>query len=101
MLVGAVEPVAEVGCGFVRCFAIERHHRRRDARNAHNMGAPAFLGHPRHFNDERAAGNNSFKAMPHDYSADKLILKSENEEQSRSYVTCGAKQAKRSTEGGL
>ena len=67
VLVGAVEPVAEVGGGFIGRLAVEGHQRRRHARNAHNMGAPAFFGDPRHFDDEGATGNNSLKAMPHEF----------------------------------
>ena len=66
MLVGAVEPVAQVGRGLVGRFAVEGHHRCRHARNPDDMGAPAFFGDPRHFNDKGSAGNYSFKTMPHD-----------------------------------
>ena len=31
------------------------------------MGAPAFLGDPRHFNDKGPTGNSSFKTVPHDF----------------------------------
>ena len=30
------------------------------------MGPPAFLGDPRHLNDEGSTGNGSFKTVPHD-----------------------------------
>ena len=66
VLVRAVEPVAQIGCGLVGRLAIEGHHRRRHARNPDDMGAPAFFGDPRHFDDEGSAGNSSFKAVPHD-----------------------------------
>ena len=65
MLVGAVEPVAEVSCGFVRRLAVEGHHGRRHAWDPDDMRSPALFGHPRHFDDEVTAGNNSFEAMPH------------------------------------
>ena len=71
MLVSAVEPVAQMRRGFVGCLTIERHHSRRHARNPRDMGSPAFLGYPRHFNDERTSGYDFFKAMLHDDTADK------------------------------
>ena len=66
VLVGAVEPIAEMGCRFVRRLSVEGHHRRRNAGDPHDMRPPAFLGHPRHLDDEGSACNGSFKAMPHD-----------------------------------
>jgi hypothetical protein len=68
------------------------------------MGSPAFLGYPRHFNDERTSGNDFFKAMLHDDSADKSTGWSRNRsdgEQRRFYVTRDRKQAKRSTKAGV
>jgi hypothetical protein len=57
------------------------------------MGAPAFFGDPRHFDDEGSTRNSLFKAMPHDFiSAGKWI-----EEQQRFYAPRDAKQAKGST----
>ena len=66
MLVRTVEPVAQVRRGLIGRLAIEGHHRRRYVRNPDDMGAPAFFGDPRHFNDERSARNGSFETMPHD-----------------------------------
>ena len=73
MLVGAVEPVAQVGCRFIGCLTVKGHHGGWYARNPHNVGAPAFFGHPCHFNDKGTARNNSFNAMLHDGSTDKLV----------------------------
>ena len=67
MLMRTVQPLAQLGRGFVGGFTVERHHCRRHARNPDNMGAPAFFGDPRHFNDEGSTGNSFFKAMPHDF----------------------------------
>ena len=66
VLVGAVEPVAEMGCGLVRGLAVEGHHGRRNAGNPDDMRPPALLGHPRHLDDVGMSSNGSFKAMPHD-----------------------------------
>ena len=66
MLVGAVEPVAEMRGGFVRRLSVEGHHGRRNTGESHDVRPPALLGHPRHLDDERSASNGSFKTMPHD-----------------------------------
>ena len=81
MLVGAGEPIAQVGRRLVGRLAVEGHHRGGDAGDPHNPGAPTFFGDPCHLNEVTTAGNDSFKTMPHD------ILKfgvDENEEQSNS-----------------
>ncbi len=58
-------------------LAVEGHHRRRHARNPDDMGAPAFFGDPRHFDDEGSAGNSSFKTVPHDsYEFRKMKMRS-------------------------
>jgi hypothetical protein len=67
VLVRAIEPDAQVRCGLIGRLAVEGHHRRRDARNPDDMGAPAFFGDPRHFNDKGSTCNSSFKTMPHDF----------------------------------
>jgi hypothetical protein len=66
MLVSAVEPVAQVRRCFIGRFTVEGHHRRRHARYPDDMGAPAFFGDPRHFNDEGSTRNSSFETVPHD-----------------------------------
>ena len=66
MLVGAVEPGAQVRGRLIGRFAIEGHHRCRHARYPDDMRAPAFFGDPRHFNDERSTRNSSFETVPHD-----------------------------------
>ncbi len=82
MLVSAVEPVAQVRGRLIGCFAVEGHHRRRHARNPDDMGAPAFVGDPRHFNDEGSTRDGSFETVPHDgYEC------SENEEEEHSDST--------------
>src|SRR5215208_3311110 len=61
-----IEPVAQVRRRLIRRFAVEGHHRCRDARYPNDMGAPAFFGDPRHFNDKGSTRNGSFKTVPHD-----------------------------------
>jgi hypothetical protein len=81
MLVGAREPIAQVGRRLVRRLAVERHHRGGDAGDSHDPGAPTFFGNPYHLNEVTTAGNDSFKTMPHsilEFGID------ENEEQSNS-----------------
>jgi hypothetical protein len=65
MLVGAVEPVAQVRCRLIRCFAIEGHQGRWNARNPYDVRSPALFGHPGDFNHEEAARNSSFETMAH------------------------------------
>jgi hypothetical protein len=66
VLMGAVEPVAEMSCSLVRGLAVEGHHGRWHARNPEDVCPPTLLGHPRHLDDVRTTSNGSFKAMPHD-----------------------------------
>src|SRR5262245_14473010 len=66
VLVGAVEPGAEVRSGFVGRLTVEGHHRGGHTRDPDDMGSPAFVRHPRHFDDEGASGDYFFKAVPHD-----------------------------------
>jgi hypothetical protein len=81
MLVGAGEPIAQVGRRLVRRFAVEGHHRGGDAWYPDDTGAPTLFCDPYHLNEVTTAGNDSFKTMKHD------ILKfgiDENEEQPNS-----------------
>jgi hypothetical protein len=66
VLVGAVEPVAQMGGGFLGSLAVEGHHGCGDAGKPGEMSPPASFGHPRDLNDIGAAGNGSFKPMAHD-----------------------------------
>ena len=65
MLVGAGEPIAQVGRRLVRRFAVEGHHRGGHARYPDDTSAPTLFGHPYHLNEVTTAGNDSFKTMPH------------------------------------
>jgi hypothetical protein len=99
MLVGAVEPVAQVGCRLIGCLAVEGHHGRWNAGNPDDVRPPALFGYPGDLDHERAARYSSFKTMAH-------VLNAEVEdfrvmEQRRFYVLLNAKQAKRSTKGTL
>lgn len=93
MLMRAVEPFAQVRRGFVGGLTIEGHHRCGDARNPDDMGAPAFFGDPRHFDDKGSTRNSSFETVPHDV----FFLENGNAKQQRFYGSCVAKQAKGST----
>jgi hypothetical protein len=66
MLVGAGEPITQVGRRLVRRLSVERHHRGRHAGYPDDTGTPTFFGHPCHLNEVTPAGNYSFKTMPHD-----------------------------------
>lgn len=66
MLVGAVEPIAEIGGRLVGRFSVERHHRRRHAGNPRNDGAPTLFSDPRHLNEVTPPGNDSFTQMSHE-----------------------------------
>ena len=66
MLVGAAEPIAEIGGRLVGRLTVERHHRRRYARNPRDDGAPTFFRDPCHLNEVTPAGNDSFKTMAHE-----------------------------------
>jgi hypothetical protein len=94
VLVGPVEPVAQIRCCLVGRLAVEGHHRGWDARNPDEMRTPAFFGDPRHFNDEGSAGNNSFETVVHGVYVSEVKTK---EEQKGFYAVSVAKQAKRST----
>ena len=98
VLVGAVEPVAQVGCRLIRCFAIEGHQGRWNAWNPDDVRSPAFFGHPGDFNHEGAARNSSFKTMAHVLSKSRGFWVME---QRRFYALPQAKQAKRSTKDTL
>ncbi len=66
VLVGAVEPVGEMGCRLVRSLSVEGHHCCWNAGNPDDVRPPALVGYPRHLDDVRTTGNGTFKAMPHD-----------------------------------
>jgi hypothetical protein len=66
MLVGAVEPITEIGGRLVGCLSVEGHHRRRYARNSRDDGAPTFFRDPSHLDEVTPAANDSFKMMSHD-----------------------------------
>ena len=65
-MVGLVEPVREMGCGFVGRFPIERHHGTWDAGDSDEVRSPALVGHPGDFDHKGPAGDCSFKAVLHE-----------------------------------
>jgi hypothetical protein len=65
VLVCAVQPVGEIGGGFVRGGAVERHHRGGNSWKFQDVRPPPHFVDLRHLDEIVSAGDDSLETLPH------------------------------------